>query len=169
MCGLRRLFIRSYPSGRHRGEGKIAVHFPACRVRCQAQFAADRVERGGDRGLRAEPECPRGRVGQAEQLGGQACPELVALAHEQVWLPPLGKGEQVEHGSPRRGITPVGNDPARALGAGRRDVGEGLRHRVVAPVKPGREGGEASRLDIRAEAVGAGAGDRVPRLGERAD
>lgn len=91
-----------------------------------------------------------GRVGQAEQLGGQACPELVALAHEQVRLPPLGKGEQVEHGSPRRGITPVGNDPAGALGAGRRDVGEGLRHHVVAPVKPGREGGEASRLDITA-------------------
>jgi len=76
-------------------------------IRGEAKFAAMCIERRRQGGLGTEPERPHSRVGQAEQLGGQARPELQAVAHEQVRLPPLGEGEEVGHGGACSGVTPV--------------------------------------------------------------
>jgi len=106
-------------------------------IRGEAKFAAMCIERRRQGGLGTEPERPHSRVGQAEQLGGQARPELQAVAHEQVRLPPLGEGEEVGHGGACGGVTPVRIGPTWALRAGRWDVGKGLGDRVGAPVEPG--------------------------------
>jgi hypothetical protein len=107
VCCRRRLLVRSHPNGRHGGEREIAVAPFAGWIRGEAKFAAKRIERRRQGGLGTEPERPHSRVGQAEQLGGQARPELQAVAHEQVRLPPLGEGEEVGHGGACGGVTPV--------------------------------------------------------------
>lgn len=164
--GRRQLLVRGHPGGRHRGE--VAVDCVARGVGGQAELPAGRRERGQQRGLRPEPERPRGRVGQPQPLRREARAELVPLPHEEVRPPPPGEREQVGRRGARRGVAPVAHDPARALGAGRWGVGEGARELVGAPVEARREGGEAGHLDLGAEGRGTGDGHRVARPGKRA-